>query len=63
MFWVRFQHDLGIAWKDLKIADFTNDRRDELVTFYRDDMEFATKDVDIPKNLLRWMAMKSGSRH
>lgn len=48
MFWVRFQRNLGIAWKDLKIANFTTDRRDELVTFYCDNMEFATEDVDIP---------------
>ena len=49
MFWVRFQRDLGIAWKDLKISDFTDDQRDELVNFYRDNMEFPTKDVDTPK--------------
>ena len=49
MLWVRFERDLGIEWKDLKIADFTTDRRDELVNFYCDNMEFPTKDVDIPK--------------
>lgn len=49
MFWVQFQYEFGIKFKDLKLAHFTQEQKEELINFYCAGREFFTNDVDTPK--------------